>query len=555
MTKKLSITTPFSLVALIVFLCICLFTKSAFITVALGCMFVITFYIEKEKGEKDDRINIFQKQRHNIIELMCDFVLIIDRHNQVVELHVPKEINFPPDINVGDRLSFPLPSPLPIDFFEIIERARLSKEIFQHDYTRDERFYELKIISEPSGISNCIIKEITHIKITEKSLTNLNSELEEMLSIKRKELKIKQEKFKTMFDKSSDAYFLLDDRFRISIYNEKVEQFFGEVNEVLFFHWLDKVSPEEQPKGGSSIELFQAMKESCDGQGELRFEWMFIQKNGEDFPTEISLTLLPVANQNLYFIIIRNVISQKKIEMELRKNLEREKELNEMRSKFISMASHEFKTPLATVTTNLELMELTLEKKGFNLEELNLTKFVDRMRNESRRLNILMEEVLQLGKIEAGKTPFSPIKIEVEKFIREYLDEYIDRTALTREIRIDIKTELKEFYLDVELMEHVLDNLLSNAIKYSDQLITINVQVDDTAFVFEIIDTGIGIPLTEFSQLFDSFFRASNTNHIQGTGLGLVIAKEFVEMHGGVIVCESEENVGSTFRVAIPTVK
>ncbi|ANQ48948.1 PAS domain S-box protein [Flammeovirga sp. MY04] len=366
-------------------------------------------------------------------------------------------------------------------------------------------------------------------------------------------LQLKQEKFKSIFDKSSDAYFILDSKFRINVYNDKVTTFFGQLKEVLFNEWISRNSPDSQPYGGESKKLFKAMVNSVQRQGEIRFEWEFKGKSGDQIPTEVSIITLPISETVFYFVVVRNVLNQKKIEDELRKNLEREKELNEMRSKFISMASHEFKTPLATILANLELVELKLEKQGVSLDQFGIQKYVQRMENESTRLNILMDEVLQLGKIEAGRTPYSPDLIHIEKFITDYLNEYIDKTHTTREIQLNFDIKCDSFWLDTDLIHHVFDNLMSNAIKYSNDEVIVNVKVDESSFLFEVIDKGLGIPLNEFSQLFESFFRASNTNHIPGTGLGLVIAKEFVEIHGGVIVCESEENKGSTFRVAIPS--
>ncbi|KXX72228.1 hypothetical protein AVL50_01100 [Flammeovirga sp. SJP92] len=421
-----------------------------------------------------------------------------------------------------------------------------------YEYQLGNEAYELKWLYIDEDTFLILIKNVTELKRKEQKLSSINLELEELLYVKKNELRLKKEKFKTIFDKSSDAYFLLDHQFNISIYNEKVKSLFGGVSDISFYNWLSKNSPKEQPKGGRSISLFRSMQKSCDAQGELRFEWQFFTVNGEEFSTEISLTLLPLSKQIVYFIIIRNMMDQKKIETELRKNLEREKELNEMRSKFISMASHEFKTPLATIMTNMDIMELALKKKAMNFSDLKIEKYIARMRSESKRLNLLLNEVLQLGKIEAGKTPFSPKNVSINIFIDEYLTEFKSRTHTQQEVILQKDIKRDAVWIDTILMAHVLDNLVSNAIKYSDKEVYLRLHSSSEALRIEVEDKGIGIPLSDFSNLFESFFRASNTEHVQGTGLGLVIAKEFVEMHGGVIVCESEEGKGSVFRIAIP---
>ncbi|NME70802.1 sensor histidine kinase [Flammeovirga aprica] len=421
-----------------------------------------------------------------------------------------------------------------------------------YEYQFGSEAYELKSIAIENDNVLVLIKNTTELKRKEQRLSNMNLELEELLYVKKNELNLKKEKFRTIFDKSSDAYFLLDSQFNISIYNQKVFSLFGEVTEISFYNWLNKHSPKEQSKGGKSIDLFKSMQKSCDAQGELRFEWQFFTSDGETFSTEISLTLLPLSQQVVYFMIIRNMMDQKKIESELRKNLEREKELNEMRSKFISMASHEFKTPLATIMTNMDILELALKKKAMNFSDLKIDKYIARMRSESKRLNLLLDEVLQLGKIEAGKTPFSPKNVSISQFVEDYLIEFKSRTSPPQEIILQKEIIADAVWIDGILMGHVLDNLLTNAIKYSDKEVYLRLFASSDALRIEVEDQGIGIPLSDFSNLFESFFRASNTEHVQGTGLGLVIAKEFVEMHGGVIVCESEEGKGSVFRIAIP---
>ncbi|TRX69328.1 hypothetical protein EO216_14790 [Flammeovirga kamogawensis] len=509
----------------------------------------IRLYFRIVKRSEQERLGAIYA--HQVIDLVYQIVVVLDKEFTVLDVHYPNHLKENQKlIQVGDTIEISKHHPLPSEF-----RTLFKKGVFRNkshfDYFLNGYFFELKVVQNFQGNIICLLNDSTKAKKEEEKLSKLNVDLENLLTINNSELALKREKFKTIFDKSSDAYFLLDEGLKISIYNEKVEQLFGRCDTVLFYKWIEKNSPSNQPKGGDSLSLFKSMKETCDLQEELRFEWLFKSKSNEDFPSEVSLTRLSISDHILYFMIIRNMVGQKKIESELRKNLEREKELNEMRSKFISMASHEFKTPLATILTNLDLMELTLNKENL-LEVDRMNRFMDRMRSESTRLTILMDEVLQLGKIEAGKTPFKPIKVNTLLFISDYVSEFKRRSSTERQIDITFDLKEKEVWLDVNLMEHVLDNLLTNAIKYSEKEVGIFVSTSGEGLLIEVVDKGIGIPLSEFSQLFDSFFRGSNTNHIQGTGLGLVIAKEFVELHNGIIVCETEENKGTTFKVVIP---
>lgn len=527
-------------IACVVSISLLIFPITQIIGVFMTVSCYFCFFLLKKRNKKQEENQTFQ-----LLKKLYKDVLVFDANWNLL-------FNSSGNANLSKNIN-DLKLPIPIAILEkSIQKVGINQCDYQEEYKYGEHLYKLKIIPIQNDKKVVLIKNISRLKKAEKKLSTLNLELEEMLYLKKNELQLKKEKFKTIFDKSSDAYFLLDADFNISLFNEKVEHLFGSVTKKSFYEWLLINSPNSQPKGGDSLELFNSMKKSCDHQGELRFEWLFNTKNGEEFTTEISLTLLPLARQTLYFLIIRNMMGQKKIEVELRKNLEREKELNEMRSKFISMASHEFKTPLATILTNMDIMELSLKKASLNFHGLKIDKYIHRMRSESKRLNILMDEVLQLGKIEAGKTPFKPKNVDINSFIDNYIKEYINRISPQQLIILEKDIQMDKVWVDVNLISHVLDNLISNGLKYSENDIIVKIESSPHSLIIEVIDKGIGIPLSDFSQLFDSFFRASNTGHIQGTGLGLVIAKEFVEMHKGVIVCETEEGLGSTFRIAIP---
>ena len=167
----------------------------------------------------------------------------------------------------------------------------------------------------------------------------------------------------------------------------------------------------------------------------------------------------------------------------------------------------------------------------------------------------LMEDVMLLGKLEAGKTPFLPKKQDAISWLKGLIQENFIHQEDGRKVDLSCQIDYLEVDFDEKIIGHTLTNLITNAFKYSkksEKNPKITVEENDGSIIFTVQDFGIGIPKEEQDNLFQSFYRASNTAEYQGTGLGLVIAKEFIEMHKGMIALESEVNQGTTFWVSIP---
>jgi len=248
--------------------------------------------------------------------------------------------------------------------------------------------------------------------------------------------------------------------------------------------------------------------------------------------------------------VARDISSRKLAELEMKKALEKEKELNELKSRFISMASHEFRTPLASIKSSVELLEMYSEEVGQRLSRPFLKHF-DKIIGQIDRLSGLMNDVLLLGRTEADKMPFEPEPTDIVAFCHDFLEQNYLNLEDGREIRIVNWGENRPVELDHSLLGHILSNGLSNALKYSrgKQSPELHIRFENDGVLVSIRDYGIGIPKEEQNQLFQSFFRAENTINIEGTGLGLVIMRQFVEMHNGSITIESDEGEGTTVNI------
>ncbi|PSM49716.1 hypothetical protein C7Y66_07520 [Chroococcidiopsis sp. CCALA 051] len=256
-----------------------------------------------------------------------------------------------------------------------------------------------------------------------------------------------------------------------------------------------------------------------------------------------------VSAENEVMAIVRNITDRKRTEAEMQHTLAKEKELSELKSRFVTMTSHEFRTPLTTILSSAELMEDFGSQWAEEKKLLHLRRIVTTVKH----MNQLLDDVLLIGKAEAGKLECNPIELDIVQFCRELVEE-MQMITDSHTIHLNSQCESSEVALDEKLLRHILINLLSNAIKYSptSSIVSFNLNVDAKKVIFQVQDRGIGIPKIDREQLFQSFYRASNVGTISGTGLGLAIVKRAVDLHCGNITVESEVGVGTTFVVSLP---
>ncbi|GJM32871.1 MAG: PAS domain-containing sensor histidine kinase [Saprospiraceae bacterium] len=243
------------------------------------------------------------------------------------------------------------------------------------------------------------------------------------------------------------------------------------------------------------------------------------------------------------------VKERKSAEMALRKSLEREKELNELKSRFVSTASHEFRTPLSSILSSAEIInEYKTEEQQPKRE-----KHINRIKSSVKTMTEILNDFLSLSKFEEGKVKQQPVEFLLKDFCVEVQDEIQGLLKPDQNITHYIEED-RIVFLDKRFLKNVLFNLLSNAIKYSKagKEIRCLIKIIDNHLVIEVADQGIGMSEEDQKHIFSRFFRASNVENIQGTGLGLNIVQEYVDLMHGTIDFESKLGVGTTFKVSIP---
>lgn len=251
-----------------------------------------------------------------------------------------------------------------------------------------------------------------------------------------------------------------------------------------------------------------------------------------------------------YQSVGRDITERKVAENQLQQMLEHAMNLSELRSRYISMAAHDLRNPLAVIQSSVNMLQHYNDRLT---DERKQTKY-DQVDRSIKAMVIMLDDVLTLGQADAGKLKFAPSSVDVKGLCEDIIEEVIQYTNTPQQIEFSSQGDCSIAYLDTKLVRHILSNLFSNAIKYSPEntAIIFELNCSSTQIVFRIQDHGIGIPKVDQKRLFETFHRASNAKSISGTGLGLAIVKQSVESHGGAITFESQENVGTTFIVALP---
>ena len=229
-------------------------------------------------------------------------------------------------------------------------------------------------------------------------------------------------------------------------------------------------------------------------------------------------------------------------------------EMNRLKSQFVSMVSHEFRNPLSAVKGLVQL----LEQRGDRLPAEKRQSHLQRILTSVQRLTDLVDDVLVMGRIGVGKLVFRPAPLDLDRFCRLLLEEMKLSTSQPQPLVFDRQGEAvegtTEGWFDRDLLHHIFSNLLSNAMKYSpaDSPIALTLQYQRDHVIFQVKDRGRGIPVADRAHLFEPFHRASNVGNTSGTGLGLTVVKQCVELHGGQIAVTSEIDTGTTVEVSLP---
>jgi two-component system sensor kinase FixL len=344
------------------------------------------------------------------------------------------------------------------------------------------------------------------------------------------------------------AIFLIDPEGRVMSWNKGAQQIKGYTEAEIIGQPISIFYTDEDNQQG---EPFQNLRRALE-EGSYESVGLRKRKDGTVFYADVVFTPIYDDKNSLkgFAKITRDITEQKKAEEDMLNTLRREKELNELKSRFVTLASHEFKTPLSVILTSVSLIEKYTETD----QQDKRLKHIHRIKSNVNNLKQILNDFLSLEKLEGGIVRNCPVETDLSHLTRETIQDMEENLKEGQEINLHITGTSRYILTDIHLLRNILNNLLSNAIKYSPEsaLIncTISYQPDSVDISFK--DQGIGIPPEEQEQLFERFFRASNTTGISGTGLGLSIVKKYLDLMGGQIHLSSSTGHGSTFTITLP---
>ncbi|WP_051189733.1 sensor histidine kinase [Daejeonella oryzae] len=423
------------------------------------------------------------------------------------------------------------------------------------------------------------INDISVRKAAEAKVEKLNNELEETVAQRTRDLQetlhqlnISKDKLqdvlsyqKALLDNAGALIIATDVNGIIKLFNPEASRLTGySESEVidkatpLLFHDQSEVEKKriklESEFGLKFTNDFAVLVEKSRRNIHEEEQYTYITKSGDSFPVSLTITSIrDVTGEITGFMGIAIDISKRiKAEEDLRESLEKEKELNELKSRFVSMASHEFRTPLSTVLSSAYL----IEKYRVIEDQPQREKHLQRIISSVSMLTDILNDFLSVGKIEEGKIQVRITEFDIEQQLTLILSE-IKHILKDRQKVQYVHEGSSLVFLDSSLLKHIVMNLISNASKFSpeDGAIEIKTIHNEQHIYLSVKDHGIGISKDDQKHLMERFFRGTNAGHIQGTGLGLHIISKYAELMNGAVQCISELEKGTEFVITFNTKK
>lgn len=375
-------------------------------------------------------------------------------------------------------------------------------------------------------------------------------EAESRLLEGERQLRESEARLRALYESVSAAIVVQDETGFIQINSASLKLFGTDrAEEILGRHPAD-FSPPRQPDGEDSDAAARRHMERARTHGAERFEWLARRLDGTEIPVEVTLTALELQGRPVLQAVIIDLTERKRAEAELQNALARERELSQLKGEFVSLVSHEFRTPLEIILSSAD----NLRRYHDRLAPEKREQLLQTIHKSVRRMSGMMEEVLVLGRLETDRMTFQPVPFDLRAFCQRVCDEIQSATSSRCPISVQMAGPLPSACGDENLLRHILSNLLSNAVKYSAEgrSVTLAVAREASDAVMRVVDRGCGIPQADQQRLFQAFHRGSNVRQVPGTGLGLLIAQRCADLHGGEIQFESTEGQGTTFTVRLP---
>jgi PAS domain S-box-containing protein len=381
-----------------------------------------------------------------------------------------------------------------------------------------------------------------------QELSSQNQDLESQVALRTTELRQSEERFRAIFEQAAVGISLVSPEGKFTTVNQRFCDLLGYSEAELMGMTFQEITEPDH----LAADLTQYEKLLAGEITSFDIEKRFIRKDGRYQWATLTVSGVYDASGKMSYDIgvLQDITDRKNAEADVLTALVKAQELNELKSRVISMISHEYRTPLTIVQTSLDL----LEHYGETWEPGRLAVHFDRIKTAVGDLNALVNDVLFFNKAETDRLDFRPRAIDVEAAVRDVFDAMAASDHQAHPLELDYQGSASHLWIDAKLLRQILSNLLSNAQKYSPNGSPIACQVRTEAdrLAMTITDQGIGIPEEDKPYLFESFHRATNAQTLPGTGLGLAIVKKCIEAHGGQIQITSQLDRGTTIAIELP---
>jgi signal transduction histidine kinase len=377
----------------------------------------------------------------------------------------------------------------------------------------------------------------TALRASEERYRQLNAELEQRVALRTDELAARNRETQALLDSIPDTVLLCDGSGTVLSSHSPAGQM--DLNRVAN-------GPADASHDSVLQEIAHAIHGSAHSADQTVVQEFDRKLNGADISIETRATRV---GPDRVLVLVRDISVRKQSERDVLAHLDRERQLSEMKSQFITVASHEFRTPLATAVGSVEL----LERHAGRLTEAKRSELLTRIQQALGRLTTIMDDMVMLSRADSGHVKVTRMEVDLARFVTDVVQSAETADQQRHTFSFQQTHEPSVVPADTNLLHHILSNLIENAVRYSPAgtRISIVLEIGERAFALTVADEGIGVPAAERARIFEPFVRGSNIGLIGGTGLGLNLARRYAELMNGRIELLPTER-GATFRVSIP---
>ncbi len=396
------------------------------------------------------------------------------------------------------------------------------------------------------------VRDLTLQKEVEKAQQLQASDLRQLAQERQQQFQLSENRYRSLVDASPEAILVVAQSGNIELVNPAAALLFGYSLSELISQQIERLIPSAFAKSHAALraDFQEAPAQRTMARGAIEINAR--RKNGSEFPAEVSLSPVQSPFGPQVICVVRDVSANKQAALQMAALLEQEKNISQMKTRFISLTSHEFRTPMAAAMGSVEILTHHLDR----LDQAKRQALLVRITASLQHMNRMLDDILLLNRADASRVDIRLRTLNLGQELRSILQESELGDSEQHSFHYAATAEVPEFVSDPSLLQHIFSNLLSNAVRYSPAGTTITLRLTLTAeaAVVEVADQGIGIPLADHERIFEPFERGSNIGQIAGTGLGLNIVRRMVELLRGTVVVSSLAGGGTNFTVVLPRI-